>query len=136
MKHKILGQLLSPLEKDNHGFITIILVVIICAILSVITIKVALTKITQLEITEASLSGLASQRLAEGCLQDALIQLNRNNSYAGGILAIGGGGSCVVSISGVGNTRTISVTGNLNNYYHTLTVDATLAPFEIITWDN
>ena len=113
----------------------IVSIIIIAAIISIIVVKTSLSSITQLGSSDIALKGESVKYYTEGCMQEALIQLNRDNTYSGGVLNLGSG-SCNVSVSGADNSRTVDVTGDLNNYYHNIIVDVVLDPFSISTWDN
>lgn len=112
-----------------------ITIIIIAAILSVVVVSVSLSSITELETSDTSLQGERTRYYAEGCLQEALIQLNMDNSYPGGILNLSGT-TCAVNISGVGNNRTITIIGGIGDYTHEIVAAVTLAPFAVVEWDN
>ena len=136
MKQKILGLLQLPCEttKTKQGFIMIVAVIIMSAVISVIAISVTLGSITLLEKTDTALRGEYARYYSQGCLQEALIQLNMDNSYAGGTLNLAGS-TCTVVISGTGNNRTIEISGSNNDYYHGITADVTLSTFSLDRWD-
>jgi len=98
MKLKTPGQPQSPCANDNKnsGFIMITTVLIVAAVFSVILIKTALSTITHLETKDISLNALKIQYFTEGCIQEALIQYDRDQTYTGGDFNIGTG-SCNVS---------------------------------------
>lgn len=137
MRRKIPGAFPSPLErnKKEQGFILLIAVIIITAVISVILVKTSLSALTGLNGSVVDLNGLNAEYQAESCGQEALISLNRDNAYAGGNFALGAG-NCIIIVSGSANARTINATGVLNNYYRSLNINVTLSPFAITTWDN
>ncbi len=135
MKHKILGQLLSRSGRNNQGYIIIIAVVIITAVFTVMAISTALSTITHLDKADVSLAGQRARFYVEGCLQEALIQLNRDSFYSGGNLALGSG-SCAIVIAGSENSRTVTVTGSLNDYYYEIIAEVSLEPFNLTSVDN
>ena len=109
-------------------------VIIIAAIVSVILIKTALSTITTIDNNQNILKAEKTNYFADSCLQETLIQLKRDNAYAGGTLNILGG-SCAVTIAGTDNTREISIEGNQSEYYRNITAQITLDPFQIVKWD-
>lgn len=113
----------------------ILVVIIVAAILSVIVIETALSSLTHLNISDLSLNGSAAEYYTNGCMQEALIRLDRDNSYVGGTLMLGSG-TCSVVVSGADINRTVAVSGNLSNYQYNLSVDVILNPFHIVKWDN
>lgn len=113
----------------------IISVVVVAAIISVVVVKTALSTLTELSIADVSLRGLAAQNFIESCAQEALIHLNRDNTYAGETLNISGG-ACDISVSGLDNERVLTVSGSLAGYFYNLAIRASMSPFSILAWDN
>ncbi len=122
----------SPKPK---GFVLIITVLVVSAIISVIIISISLSSITRLENTNTALQGTRAKILTESCSEEALIRLNRDNTYSRGSLSLETG-VCSIAITTVGGNKEIAVTGTLNGYTHTLTIETSLSPFQIVKWDN
>ena len=133
MSQRIPGQQQSQ-HAPTNGFIMILAVVIISAVISTILVSISLGTITLLEKSDTVLRGEQTRYYVEGCMQEALIQLSMDNSYAGGTLNLGGS-TCIVSVSAAGNTATITVDGNNNDYYRQINADVTLKPFSLDLWD-
>lgn len=113
----------------------IITVIVIAALISVIAVKIALSTLTELSSADTSLRGLAVQDLTESCAQEALIHLNRDNTYSGETLNISSG-VCNISVSGSGNERILIISGTLASYSYNLSIRARLSPFSVLGWDN
>lgn len=113
----------------------IIAVIIIGAIVSVVLVETALTSITELQNASIYAQGVAARIQAESCMDEGLIQVNRDNDYFGETLNLGSG-TCDITITGVGNTRTVEVTGELDGFEHTLSAAVTLDAFKVDEWDN
>ena len=113
----------------------ILMVIIFAAIISVVLVKTALSSITQVETLNVSLQKTESKLLNNACTQEALIQLNRDETYIGGALTFGEG-TCNITISESEGNYTLEITSNINNLYATTTVVSTLDPFTIVSWDN
>lgn len=122
-------------ENREVGFIMIVAVIIIGAVVSVILVSTALSSLTQLEVSNSFARGVAVQYFTEGCLQEALIRMNWDENYIGGAFNYHGG-TCTVVVSGAGGNRTLGVTGSFGGYTQDLSVDVTLSPFMITDWDN
>lgn len=136
MKGKNLAQLALPSGRDNsRGFVMIITVIIIATVLSVVLIRISLMAITEVSRYDLSLTDRSAKLLTESCLQEALISLNRDNEYLGGVLNLSGG-SCMIVVDGIGNSKTVLINSNFNNYYDSLRIELVLKPFAIINWDN
>lgn len=72
----------------------------------------------------------------EGCSEEALIRLNRNNDYVGGSYNIGGT-DCTVAVSGSGDTRDILISGEKYNITRDLLIRAQINPsFGIMDWND
>jgi hypothetical protein len=135
MKQKTLGQLQLPSVPTRQGFIMIVAVIIISAVISVVAISVTLGSLTQLQKTDTNLRGEYARYYVESCMQEALIQLNMDNTYSGGTLTLAGS-TCTVVISGIGNSRVIDVEGSSNDYYYDINASVSLVPFYLDSWDN
>lgn len=120
---------------NYQGFILVISTLIIAAVMSLILIKTMLSAITQVATVNTKLSGAVTQTLGESCANEALIRLNRDNTYSGGPMTLGAD-QCAVAVSGAGNSRTLIITANKNGFYASTTIAVTLAPFTVTSWDN
>jgi hypothetical protein len=121
--------------KRNSGYILIFSIIIIASIMTVVVIRGALTTTTNLEKNFTLVNEQKIELYTEGCLEEGLIQMNRDEGYAGDSYSIDSG-TCVVSVSGSGNVRTVSASGELDGYFMDLSADVTLVPFVITSWDE
>lgn len=64
---------------------------------------------------------------AEGCLEEALIQLSRDNDYTGDVYTVDEL-SCNVIVNGSGNERTVELAGVDGDYVHNFTVQIQVLP--------
>ena len=104
---------------------------------SVITVIVVRTRVSSLTRIETRGVGLISGKIAylsQSCLDEALISLNRDNSYIGTTFSLDAG-DCNVAVSGSGNTRTIDITATIDNYLQDIQADVTLDPFGVDSWE-
>ena|SRR3989338_4816481 len=110
MNHKFKILLNQPrLDRGQKGqiFITMLFFVIIgVTIISAETI-VLFTNILSASTTE---QGTNAYYVAESGIEEALLRLNRNPSYAGGVLTVGGGNAVIQAESGI-----ITATGTYAN---------------------
>ena len=97
-------------------------------------IRLTLSTITELDNANTGNRGQATKIFTEGCVEEALIKLNRDNDYTGETFNFTPG-DCTVSISGTDNDRTLTVYGEVNDYFHNLSLEVTLSPFTIETWN-
>ena len=110
MNHQFKILLNQPrLDRGQKGqiFITMLFFVIIgVTIISAETI-VLFTNILSASTTE---QGTNAYYVAESGIEEALLRLNRNPSYAGGVLTVGGGNAVIQAESGI-----ITATGTYAN---------------------
>lgn len=121
--------------KDERGVVMIITVIIIMAVISIIVIQTALTSLSLINISQVNSRGQEVKNQSESCLQEALVQIHRDDTYSGGLFTLGTG-TCNVIVSGVDNNRSIQVLGSRENFSYPLNIEITLTPFAIIEWDN
>jgi hypothetical protein len=107
------------------GYVAIITVLIIAMVGLAIVSTYAFLGIGE-GYSGLSLSGGENAlEFSEGCMEDALLNLRANASYAGGTIARPDG-SCTISISSVGNVYTVTSTATLSpKYNRTIQVIAT-----------
>ena len=127
---------MNKIIRSTKGAIGIITTLILTVALVAITIGIILNGISSRGNT---LNLSLSEKVfipTEGCAEEALIRLRRNNDYAGGRYAIGGV-DCVVSVEGNGDNRDILVAGEKSNITRNLLVRARINPsFAIIGWND
>lgn len=72
----------------------------------------------------------------EGCAEEALIQLSRDNSYTGGNYTIDEV-ACTATVSGSDPTRDVVVTGGKKDITRDVFIRVQLTPaFAIMVWDD
>lgn len=113
----------------------IMVVIITAAIISIVVIKTSLSSVTQLLYTNTSLESSESTLLTESCLQEGLINLNRDNEYSGETLNILSG-QCNITVTDNAPNKTITVSSQINNFYQEASAEVSLDPFTLVTWDN
>lgn len=122
-------------NRTQSGAAVLMAVMILTAILVSISLTVGLSSIAENQI---NLYQTQSNRLfvnTDGCAEEALTRLNRDNAYSGGTISLGMT-SCVITISGSGNSRTITVAGTRNDHVKTLEAQVTLSPYTITSWQE
>lgn len=99
-------------------------VLVIGSALTVIGLTVVLSAISEAQVGLAEKQKEAALSLAESCVDDSLLRINKNNTLPGSITVPTG--TCTVTTnSQVGNNWTFTVTASLNNYTKTIKVSAT-----------
>lgn len=135
MKQPEPGKPAPPSGNKKTGFVLIVLVLLVSAILSILLIKTALSTITGLTAASIAIKSEASDYLAESCAQEALIKLHRDENYTGETLSLSNA-NCTVSVTEDGANRLITISSEKDNYYTNLNIQITVNPVIITTWDD
>lgn len=116
----------SPYKQDQ-GMALLVVVVVIGA-LALIVVKSALfLGIDEIDGAHASARGSVALSIAQGCLDEGMLQLARNQAYVGSSLSTDQG-SCVIIVTGTGATRRIvSYASTIDSYYKKIASDVAIA---------
>lgn len=106
------------------GFIALTSVLIISVVVLSITLTVVYLSIGQGQAGLALTKGEDQLNFVEGCLEDALLKVRANASYSGGSITRPEG-TCIVTVSQVGNTYTVTATSASVTYKRTVQAQAT-----------
>lgn len=101
--------------QNQAGFAALASVLIIGAIVSLIGLTVALTSISEGQVSLAGVKGANALSLVKGCSEIALLQVNISNSLPATI-TIPAGSCSVTTNSHIGNTWDFTVRGSFENY--------------------
>lgn len=108
-----------------HGYIGVVTVLIISSIALTIGVTIALLSIDEmLQGYNVDQSYRALQN-ADGCMEEAYYRLKQAPSYTGGTVPYAAG-SCAVTVSGTGLTRTITSTATVSGFTRTVQASVTL----------
>lgn len=125
----------QPSGRNNQGYVMVIVVLIISTVVSIILVQTAITSLGELAVSDISLNSKKSYFRAAGCLEEGLLQLSRDDTYAGGIVELPDG-LCNVEIAGVDNNRTINAYVILDDYQVTMRAEVTMYPFTLNSWEK
>lgn len=119
---------------NNHktGYIALSSVLVISAVVLIVGVSVTLLSISEAQISLGGRKSEASVDFVEGCVEEALLRLNEDNSVP---TTIGlPQGQCSVTIDGhVGDDWILTVSGSLDGYYHSIQVVANRSSTVTIT---
>ncbi len=119
----------------RSGLSLLVVIVILGAASLIVAVGTSLLSIGEADLGFASDQGKEAHFLADGCMDEALNQLRRASStYTGGTLSIGSD-SCILSVSGSGNTRTVSITSTVGDFSASINADVLLASSTISVTD-
>ncbi len=122
-------------KKTQSGAAILLAVMVLTAILVSVSLTVGLSSIAENQI---NLYQTQSGRLfvnADGCMEEALTRLNRDNNYSGDTINLDLT-LCAITVSGSGNSRTITVVAIRNDHSKSLEARVTLSPFDITSWQE
>lgn len=112
------------LLKNKDGIITMITVIIISAVALFVGLTVALTGIDEAQIGGIQVSAYEVFTGADGCMDEALYDLNSDRTgYTGEVLVLGDV-NCTIAVTGSGSTRTINVTATMDAGRYTREIEA------------
>lgn len=110
--------------KPNKGYIAISAILVIAAVVLIIGTSVSLLSINDIQSAFAYIKGGQSLHLVEGCVEDALLQLNNSNSLPSSILIPEG--TCTVTVnSHSGNDWTFTTSGTFSSHFKSVKVSVT-----------
>lgn len=97
------------------GVMLLLTVLITGAVALTVSIHLALRGVGELDMGFAGSQTQRAFAIAEGCLEEALLSLSQDPSYAGGDLRLGAG-SCTIEVQGEGGERTVVVRAVLDRW--------------------
>ncbi len=105
------------LKKQKNGIAMLLVVVVISAAALIMTLGSAMLGIGEADSGYTSARGGEAFSIADGCMEEALEHLRIDNAYVGGSLTTVNG-SCTITISGGGASRTIIAFGSTADSYN------------------
>ena len=114
---------ISRLPNSQSGFVALITVLVIGASLLVVTLGLTLTSINTLQSSSAYQLSQSATAFAEGCVQESLLKLQRENTIPSSVSIKGQ--SCQVSVlAQTGNLWTFQVIATQSGYQKQIEVSA------------
>ncbi len=126
----------SCFKKSKKGIIVLLFMIVTAVIIVTATLGIAFSNINANQISQYQ--GISNQAFLnlDGCLEEALGRLNRDNFYAGGTITIDNT-TCTVSITGTDPTRTIGITAINQDYTRKVQVSVNIFPtITISSWQE
>jgi hypothetical protein len=109
--------------KGEKGYIAIASMLVILLVVTIIVTSVSLLSINDIQSALSGKKGNESLFIVEGCVENALIKLNKDNLVPSSIVTPNG--TCSVTInSQVGNNWTLTVGSQSNGYTKNVQVTA------------
>jgi hypothetical protein len=103
-------------QKYSHrsgGYIAFMSILVVSAVALAISLSISLLGVGEAKNSLDFKKGQETQKIAESCVEEALIRLRDDSIYLGGSLNVGNG-LCTINISGTGINRQIDVVGQID----------------------
>lgn len=117
--------MLNSAIQNKDGLAMLITVIVILAFMLTLGLVSSKISINELAIDLDADNSNKALQMAESCSEEANFRLKLNSGYTGGSIAFDNG-SCTISVSGAGGSRTIMVAAISDNVTRDLTVDVDL----------
>lgn len=114
------------LRVNQRGVAALLTIVIISTAALIMAYSASILGLGELEMGYDSQQGGEAFSAADGCMEEALRQLRIDTGYSGDSLNLSNG-SCIISISGAGNDRIITVIGTVGDYNKKIETDITFS---------
>ena len=117
----------------NQGYIEISSVLVISAVLLIVGTSVTLLTINDLQTSQSNIKSETALHLVEGCVEDALLRLNKFNNIPATINIPEGTCSATINSQG-GTTTTFTISATIDSF--TKSVQVTADRYSNITITN
>jgi hypothetical protein len=108
----------------NKGYVALSSILVILAVMTIIGLSVSLLSISEIQQSLAEKKSQQSLNLAESCLSDTLLALNRDGSLPSSVVLPEG--SCSVALnSQTGDDYNFTITTQSGSFQKMITIDAT-----------
>jgi len=128
----------KPKYEKNSGFVALISVIIISAILLLIATSLSFSGFyARYNILDSEFKKRSST-IAEACVDVALLKLTTDTSYnpTNTIVAVGGDSCTIQSITTSGTNKTIYTRSSYKNYITNLKVVVNITNFSVVSWEE
>jgi len=122
------------ITSSQKGMAALLVVIVVSAAALLIAYNSSLSGLDELESGYTFQKGEEAFSASDGCIEEAFQRLRMDPGYAGGNLNLSGR-SCIIVVSGGGNTRTITSTGTVGKFNKKIEVGITYIA-NIITIDS
>ena len=127
---------MNKISNDIKGSVGILTAIVLGSVLTILAVTILLTGISSRN--NALILNQSEQVFIplEGCADNTLILLKRDNSYSGGSYTVDGV-NCTAAINGTDNERDIAISAEKGNIRRDLAIRVQLKPeFGIIEWNE
>ena len=111
--------------KNKKAQAVLIGVIIISTIILTIGISMTMLNLSMLKISKNNTNAASIYINTDGCAEESLIRQSRNNGYLGETLIVDAT-TCIITVTGTDNARTININASIQNYTRQLQIDVIL----------
>ena len=112
---------------NTKGAIALTTMVVFGSIITMVIVSIVLLGLSSRLNAFNSIQSELSFIRAEGCMEEALIQLSRDDTYTGDVYSVDGS-ICTVVIEGTGDERMLELAAEDGYYYHDFTLLVKISP--------
>lgn len=116
---------------NQQGASALFTVVVIAVAALIMAFSAATLGMGELDIGYTSQKGAQNLTRADGCMEEGLERLRRDNSFSGTSLNFADG-SCIITVTGVDNDRILTVSSTINDYTKQIVTDVSLSSTLVI----
>lgn len=111
-------------------------VLVISSIMAILSLSMGLSAISENQIRYYQNRSSITFLNLDGCSDEALEKISGNSIYTGEVLNLGGT-TCIISVSGTGAARTVTVSAANGDFNKNLQINVTIFPvFSIDSWQE
>ena len=127
--------------KQNKGSIALISLIIIAAITLIMVLGMSDSSISNSYQFKNASSNKSSYYIAESCLEEAIIRLERDSGFSSETITIDDNSSCSITVSGT-TTKSINIDVTYDNYVQTyhgqaeITENGTVNNIDLTLWEE
>lgn len=102
-------------QESQDGFVALTSVLVVSALVLFVATSISLLGIGEAKSSHDYYKGNETLKIAEGCMEEALLRIRKDSSYSGtGSTITIGNGACTISISGTGADRTATIEAEIS----------------------
>ena len=131
---------MTECSASQSGFVAIVTIVVLAALTVLLGYSAGILGISEIQLGYTSQKGLEAFSAADGCMEEALERIRKNNAYGVGAGTQNytlGNGSCTVDVTDLGGgQRQIVITGTSGFYNKKIqtTITITAGSITVNTW--
>lgn len=132
---KRLNLVSRAVNAKQEGQVAVISVLILFAVGTIVMVTGVLITLDTAKNTAIEKESSRAFYLADGCIEEGLYRYKQDETYAGSNLNVDDG-SCIITVTGEGEPKTITAQANVGDQTRKLQVGVSRNPFTVETWEE